>query len=290
MNQFKKRTPTPPTHTKHDQSLITVVENIVAHFVSHGGFNLRQSTTLQEIVVQRNSLCPGETADVGANPVGLPRGIELVHVGCGNSVRACPAEDWIFDARRSPHPPAFSEATHQPDQRHQQNPAQYQTNRQCDNLVPHPRPECLIQKAILVLAEVAFINGECGGQHRRDDNELKPIKRRLKRAKACNALGETTHPHRPSEPQHYPHYDCGREKIPQEQPIAAFEIGIGTSPFCGGHLRQIGIYGCVNVEWFRRCMLVGNCQRWSWVPTGGLRRRDGREEGKQQNNRNNTWQ
>lgn len=42
--------------------------------------------------------------------------------------------------------------------------------------------------------------------------------------------------------------------------------------------RKSHIYGCVNVEWFRRCMLVGNCRRWSWVPIGGLRRRDDREE------------
>ena len=69
----------------------------MAHLVSHGGFNLRQGAPLQEIVVQRNSLRPGEAADVGANPVRLPGGVELVDVGGRNPVRARHAEDWIFD-------------------------------------------------------------------------------------------------------------------------------------------------------------------------------------------------
>src|SRR2546430_8940718 len=41
--------------TQHDQSFVGVIENVVAHFVSHDGFDFGQGAALEQIVVERRS-------------------------------------------------------------------------------------------------------------------------------------------------------------------------------------------------------------------------------------------
>ena len=103
-------------------------------------------------------------------------------------------------------PTSFSQAPHQPEEQHDQNSAEQNTNDQHNGLFPHPRPERLIQEAIFVLAEVAFINREGESDHRHDEDKLHPVQRGLKRPNACYALGQIAHAHGPAEPEQEPHY------------------------------------------------------------------------------------
>ena len=149
---------------------------------------------------------------------------------------------------RAPHPPILPETPHQPKQRHHQDGSQHNADSERHHLFAHPGAEALIQKAILVLAEVALVHGEGESEQRHDDDELNPVEHRLQRMKAGEALGQLAHPRRPTEPQQQPHHDYSRQEIPQLQPIAALEIGIGAGPLCWRHLSQIGVNGCVHIE------------------------------------------
>src|SRR5206468_5697713 len=60
--------------------LVVVVQDIVAHLVTHYGLDLRQAATLEQIVVQCDPGGPHDPADVGADPGGLARGVHDVDV------------------------------------------------------------------------------------------------------------------------------------------------------------------------------------------------------------------
>ena len=81
-----------------------------------------------------------------------------------------------------------------------------------------------------------------------DNDELNPVDRRLQRPEAGDALGQIAHARGPAETQQQPHGDRARKEVPQEQPVAAFEIGVGTGAARGRHLGQIGFDGGVDIE------------------------------------------
>ena len=61
-------------------------------------------------------------------------------------------------------------------------------------------------------------------------DELHPVERRLQRLEASNPLRQIAHPSRPPKAQQNPHHQNDRKKIPQQQPVSAFEIGVRARP------------------------------------------------------------
>ena len=86
-------------HTVQHQTLINVIQNVVAHLMPHGGFDFGKSAALQQVVVQRNPHRLSQAADIGADAVRLPGGVELIDVGRRNAVGARHAENGTFDVR-----------------------------------------------------------------------------------------------------------------------------------------------------------------------------------------------
>src|SRR4029077_5035522 len=80
-------------------------------------------------------------------------------------------------------------------------------------------------------------------EHESDEHELNPIKEILQYPHAREVLRKSPHARRPAKPEECPIDDYGEQKIPENQPIAAFEVGIAAGACGGGNQRKIGIGG-----------------------------------------------
>ena len=114
----------------------------------------------------------------------------------GNQADECREHD---HQSRTPDPPVLAQAAHQCEQGHDQKRPQNDRDAQADDLIAHPLAEILIQEVILVLAEVAFIDGHRKSQDRSYDDELNPVERCLKGPEACDSLRKIAHFSRPAE-------------------------------------------------------------------------------------------
>ena len=76
-----------------------VVHHIVAHLMAHHGQDAFGRAAPQQVVVQRDALRAGEAANIGAHPVALAGGVDLVHVVCRNAVRVSQAQNFRADRR-----------------------------------------------------------------------------------------------------------------------------------------------------------------------------------------------
>ena len=61
-------------------------------------------------------------------------------------------------------------------------------------LIAHPRTEGLIQQAIFVFAEIAFIDGHRQRQQKQDQHKLQRVNDRLQRFETRQALRHIAHP------------------------------------------------------------------------------------------------
>ena len=77
--------------------LDAVIQHVVAHLMRHHRADFRWCGAIEQIIVQRNTGCAEETADVGADPLGLLGGIEVIDVFGGNAVGAGHGKDFVAD-------------------------------------------------------------------------------------------------------------------------------------------------------------------------------------------------
>ena len=81
------------------QRRVNVVQDIVAHFVGHDGFDLRESASLQEVVVQGNALGSEKPGDIGRNPRCLTGGVKYEDVPGFDAVGASQPEYRLANGR-----------------------------------------------------------------------------------------------------------------------------------------------------------------------------------------------
>ena len=115
-------------------------------------------------------------------------------------------------------------------------------------MITEPGAEGLIGKTVFVFAEVTFVNGEGRAENRGQDEELDPIDHVLQESDASDAPGKIAHSDRPPKAQKGPVDDDGHEKIPEDEPVAAFKVGIATSAGGGRNLREVSVGGSSDGE------------------------------------------
>ena len=105
-----------------------------------------------------------------------------------------------------------------------------------------------------MFANIAFIDGERKLDEGRDDQEFDPDDEGLQRTEAGEAHGEIAHAGRPAEMQQQPVGEQGHQEIPEDEPVATFEVGVAASASGGGNLREVGVGSGFGIEvggWLR---------------------------------------
>jgi hypothetical protein len=148
-----------------------------------------------------------------------------------------------------PDPPVLPEAPDECEERDYENCSKHDADGEADQLLAEPGAECLIEKAVLALTEITLIEGEGKGEYGDSNDELQPVKCGLESANGCDPLSEIAHAGGPAEVQQQPHNKDGRKEIPQKEPVATLEVGIGAGAPCGRHLGEIRVDGDVDVQW-----------------------------------------
>lgn len=103
-----------------------------------------------------------------------------------------------------------------------------------------------------MFAEIALIDFERCAKNGDKDDELDPINNVLEKWEPGEAHGEIAHFSGDSEAEKNPVDDDGHEEVPEDEPVAALEIGITANAGRGGDLGEIGVGGSVSVEVIRR--------------------------------------
>ena len=149
---------------------------------------------------------------------------------------------------RAPDPPGARQAAHNAEQKHDQQAAQHQVHAEILELIAHPGAEGLGGEAVFVLAEIVFVNrerkDEDGGEH----EVLQPVDESVHRFETSDALRQIAHAGRPAQIQQQQRDRGSVEEVPEDQPVAAFEIGVGAGRFVGRNLREIGVGGGGGIE------------------------------------------
>ena len=78
--------------------LVSVVHDVVTHFMAHHRFDFGDRATLQQVIVKDNALGTEEPDDERANACGLPRSVLNVDVLCRDAVGARHAENGVADS------------------------------------------------------------------------------------------------------------------------------------------------------------------------------------------------
>jgi len=112
----------------------------------------------------------------------------------------------------------------------------------------------LIEKTVFVLAVVGFINRQRKGKQEYNDDELNPIGCGLEKSRARNPASEVAHSGGPASAQQQAHDHNGVNEVEEEQPISAFEIGIGASALGGRNFGEVGVYGGLYFCFARVCL------------------------------------
>src|SRR5439155_6341874 len=84
---------------REEQEFIDVVENVMAHFMAHDGFDFRQRGAIEQIVIQGDAHGAEKAADVGADAFGLAGGVHLINFIDANAVGTSQTEDGFDDLR-----------------------------------------------------------------------------------------------------------------------------------------------------------------------------------------------
>ena len=106
---------------------------------------------------------------------------------------------------------------------------------------------------------------------------LHPIDEGLQPLPLGEALSQVAHPRGPAHVQQQERNHCAQQKIPQDQPVAAFEIRIGARLGARRHQVHVGVGGRVHIEVVRRlrgCWHLGNVRYFGRC----LRHRNRRKE------------
>ena len=263
----------------------------MAHLVPHHRLDLGQRGAAQQVVVQGDALGTEEAGDVGGHTGGLPRRVHLVHLARGDAVGARHREDRRRDAgvtelrvgveeredvhRRdqrdehheddgdeaAPDPPGAPGAPQHRVDRHEEETSQHDPHQQALHPVAEPRPEILRGEVVGVLAHEALVDGEREGDHARDDQELHPVERGAQRGEAGEPLGEIAHPGRPPGDQQAQVHHDGRHEVPEQEPVAALEVGVGARLVGRRHGREPGVRGGERVEVIARLGPGGHGER-----------------------------
>ena len=103
-------------------------------------------------------------------------------------------------------------------------------------------------ESVFVFAEIIFVNRERKNEDGGENEILQPVHERVHWLETSDAFRQIPHAGRPAQIQQQQRDDDSIKKIPENQPVAAFEIGVGTGRLVGGNLRQISIGGGGGVE------------------------------------------
>jgi hypothetical protein len=108
-----------------------------------------------------------------------------------------------------------------------------------------------------MLAEKTLVNREWEGQRRGQQDVGETVKRHLHRFEPGRALGEIADPRGESRTEKKKRDSRGEQKLPEDQPVAAFEIGVGLGPFVRRHRVKPGACRSGGIGAWR------NRRRWS---------------------------
>src|SRR5204862_5304233 len=134
-----------------------------------------------------------------------------------------------------PEPPRLWRAPTNPIKNNEGDAARDQHDHETDQLFDKPRPESLGGESVLMFAKEQLIEGEGKTQHCYDQNVANRIYRHVNRFGIRRALGEIAQPRRPFQYQQKNRDGSADQKIPKDEPVAAFEISVGLRAFVGGN-------------------------------------------------------
>src|ERR1700688_2482036 len=103
---------------------------------------------------------------------------------------------------RAPDPPGPRQSADDPEERRHDEAAKQEIQTEKLELIDHPGAEGLRGEAVLMLAEVALVDGQREAENRSEEDELDPVKDRLQRFERRDALSEIAHLRGPAEAQH----------------------------------------------------------------------------------------
>ena len=87
------------TIRKNSEAFVDVIEDVVAHLMTHHRLNFFGRAAAQQVVVERDAHGLAKAADVGAHARGLARSINRVHLFGGDPIGARQAQNWLDDFR-----------------------------------------------------------------------------------------------------------------------------------------------------------------------------------------------
>ncbi len=148
----------------------------------------------------------------------------------------------------SPDPPGAWEFAYDGEEDDDRDGAEDRADQERFDFIAHPRAEGLRGEAVFVLADVAFVELKRKAEERCDDEVLSPVDEGLQPAEAGDAYGEVAHFCGPAKVEQEQHDRGGVEEIPEDEPVAAFEVGVGAGFGSGRHHGHVSFGGGVGVE------------------------------------------
>src|SRR6266850_1061083 len=265
-------------HGEKEQVLCNVMEDVVPHLMAHHGLNLLGRSAPQEIVVERDAHGLAIPADVCAHARGLARRVHLVDLLRGNSISASEAQDRLGDPRIIQHREFVEDREdedwcnhHREDHEHEgddgapdrptarpaadhakkqdsEDSNQYDVHQKYFELIAKPGPESLRCKPVLAFTKESFVNGKRSAEDGSEHQEFRPVNQRLLWLESRDAFGKIAHSGRPTEVEQQEIERNTIKKIPKDQPISAFKIGVGFRSRIGRNLRQVRVRGSLHVK------------------------------------------
>ena len=126
------------------------------------------------------------------------------------------------------------------------------------DLVPQPAAKVLVRHSVLMFANEVAVAGE--RQRQRPDHRHihEGVQRGMQSRALADASGPIPEPDRPTAPQHEGEDGHRVEELPELQPVAALEVGIGAGSLLRAQHREVGLRGPFYIEIRSRACGVRN--------------------------------